>query len=108
MISSLIAYRSDDKKNKPCRKKKFQGKDKPSSSSGGGSGSKDERKKGACHYCGIEGHYAKDCRKAKCDREKLHSLNLSQVETEEEPQPALMLAAITELEPLQSMDHTGE
>jgi hypothetical protein len=49
-----------------------------SSNSPGEKNSPDEKKnkprekmKGACHYCGIEGHYAKECRKAKRDREKL-------------------------------------
>jgi hypothetical protein len=69
-----------------------------------------EKKKGACHYCGIEGHFAKECRKAKRDWEKLHELNLSQAEQEQEPPAALMLAAVfsIDLEPEHAIDNPGE
>jgi transposase InsO family protein len=70
-----------------------------------------ERKKGACHYCGIEGHYAKECRKAKRDREKLQELNLTQAEPEEEEAPvALMLAAVStiDVEPKHVIDNPSE
>jgi hypothetical protein len=95
-----------DKKGKPRGKKKPHGGEKPTSNRGGGSG---ERKKGACRYCGIEGHFAKECRKGNRDREKLQRLNLSQAEPEEDSSPALMMASdtIIELEPLHTVDHSG-
>jgi hypothetical protein len=43
-----------------------------------------ERKKGNCRYCGKAGHWAKECRKAKRDRERGIAANLAEVEGEEE------------------------
>jgi hypothetical protein len=71
---------------------------------GGGSGEKEKggatgsnaapRRAGNCRYCGKAGHWAKECRKAKRDRERKEQANL--LEANEEEGPAVLMAVVTE------------
>ncbi|CAH9146107.1 unnamed protein product [Cuscuta epithymum] len=83
-----------DKKNKSMTKQKSPTGSKGKSSSSGGN----ERKKGNCHYCGIPGHWKRECRKAKRDREQQEHVNLTQVEAEGIDDPALLMVQIEALD----------
>lgn len=64
--------------------------------------------KDKCRYCGKLGHWAKDCRKAKRDREKLAQANLLVVEPKQadgEEEPTLLMAQVCELSPVQEPEH---
>jgi transposase InsO family protein len=61
---------------------------------GGANAGNGERRKGNCRYCGKPGHWAKECRKAKRDREQQQQANL--VQAEEDQAPAMMMAVVTE------------
>jgi hypothetical protein len=75
---------------KPAPKPKPQGNQGGGSSSGDKGTGSGERKKGNCRYCGKAGHWAKECRKAKRDRERGIAANLAEVEEEEEEASLLM------------------
>ncbi|KAM0826297.1 hypothetical protein ACQ4PT_068956 [Festuca glaucescens] len=80
---------------KPAHKSKPH--DTGSSGNGGGGGGgtaagNGERRKGNCRYCGKSGHWAKECRKAKRDREQQANL----VQAEEDQAPVMMMAVVTE------------
>jgi hypothetical protein len=52
--------------------------------------------KGECRYCGIKGHWAKECRKRERDRrEKGHEAHIAQAE--EAPPAMLLTASITDV-----------
>jgi hypothetical protein len=54
-----------------------------------GGGDTPPRRKGECRYCGIKGHWAKECRKRERDRrEKGHKAHIAQAE---EASPAMLL-----------------
>jgi hypothetical protein len=94
---------SSDKSREKGKTKTFQGgSDRgngggdrgPGGAGGGKNNTSAPRRKGDCRYCGIAGHWAKECRKKARDaaqREKQGpQANLAQAEVE---QPALLLAA---------------
>lgn len=56
------------------------GKHKPGANQGGGR----DVSKDKCRYCGELGHWAKDCRKAKRDRDKLAHAHLLVAEPEKQ------------------------
>jgi hypothetical protein len=69
---------------KPVTKPKPQGNQGGGSSSGEKGATSSERKKGNYRYCGKASHWAKECHKAKRDRERGIVANLAEVEGEEE------------------------
>jgi hypothetical protein len=79
--------------SKPAYKPKQDG-SRPDGGSGYNQPGGGERRKGNCRYRGKAGHWAKECRKAKRDREQQQQANLTQAQ-EEEP-PAMMMAVACE------------
>jgi hypothetical protein len=63
-------------------KQQDKGKKPQNRPSGNGGNGKPPRRNGKCNYCGIEGHWARECRKAKCERSgdqgKREEANLAQ------------------------------
>jgi hypothetical protein len=83
------AARQRQRGGQPTGKSTPKGKQQQSGpSSGSGSGEKgsgsSDRRKGNCRYCGKAGHWAKECRKAKRDRERGIAVNLTEADEEEE------------------------
>jgi hypothetical protein len=68
-----------------------------------GGGDAPPRRKGECRYCGIKGHWAKECRKRERDRwEKGHEAHIAQAE--EAPPAMLLTASVTDVVTERALD----
>uniref|UniRef100_A0ACD6A031 Uncharacterized protein n=1 Tax=Avena sativa TaxID=4498 RepID=A0ACD6A031_AVESA len=83
-----------DKGGKGTGKPKPQSSDKAANSVDGSG----ERRKGNCRYCGKPGHWAKECRKAKRDRDRgIQGATANLAQVEEEEAPGLLMAQVCTL-----------